>query len=110
SFAPTTLTWGEDNRTCAFRLVGECDGIRIEDRVPGADANPYLAFAATIAGGLAGIEQKSEPPALSAQNAYLDRTAQHLPASLEEAIKEYEASGPARSAFGAAVHPHLPLL
>ena len=110
SFAPTTITWGEDNRTCAFRLLGERASIRIEDRVPGADANPYLAFAATIAGGLAGIEQKSEPPPLSAQNAYLDRTAQHLPASLEEAVKEYEASGLARSAFGAAVHAHLALL
>ena len=110
SFAPTTITWGEDNRTCAFRLLGERASFRIEDRIPGADANPYLAFAATIAGGLAGIEQKSEPPPLTTRNAYLDRAAQHLPASLEEAVKEFEASELARSALGPVVHAHMALL
>jgi glutamine synthetase len=110
SFAPTTITWGEDNRTCAFRLVGEEAGFRIEDRIPGADANPYLAFAATIAGGLAGIAQKAEPPAVTTQNAYRDRTVPCVPESLEEAVAEFERSELARSALGAEVHAHLALL
>jgi glutamine synthetase len=110
SFAPTTITWGEDNRTCAFRLVGEGASFRIEDRIPGADANPYLAFAATIAGGLSGIAQKTEPPPITTENAYRDRAAPCIPESLEEAVAEFERSELARSAFGAAVHTHLSLL
>jgi glutamine synthetase len=110
SFAPTTITWGEDNRTCAFRLVGEGAGFRIEDRIPGADANPYLAFAATIAGGLAGIAQKAEPPTVTTQNAYRDRTVPCVPESLGEAVAEFERSELARSALGASVHAHLALL
>jgi glutamine synthetase len=110
SFAPTTITWGEDNRTCAFRLVGEEASFRIEDRIPGADANPYLAFAATIAGGLSGIEEKAEPPPVTTQNAYRDRAALCVPESLEEAVAEFERSELARSALGTAVHEHLALL
>jgi glutamine synthetase len=110
SFAPTTITWGEDNRTCAFRLVGEEVSFRIEDRIPGADANPYLAFAATIAGGLSGVAQKAEPPPVTTQNAYRDRAAPCVPESLEEAVAEFERSELARSALGTAVHTHLALL
>ncbi|HWN91446.1 MAG TPA: glutamine synthetase family protein, partial [Verrucomicrobiae bacterium] len=58
SFAPTRIAWGWDNRTCGFRICGEGGGFRVENRIPGADANPYLAFAATIAAGLHGIEKK----------------------------------------------------
>ena len=58
SFAPTRIAWGWDNRTCGFRICGESGGFRVENRIPGADANPYLAFAATIAAGLHGIEKK----------------------------------------------------
>ncbi len=110
SFAPTTITWGEDNRTCAFRLVGEGASFRIEDRIPGADANPYLAFAATIAGGLSGIAQKAEPPPVTTQNAYRDQAAPCVPESLEEAVAEFERSELASSALGTAVHKHLALL
>ncbi len=110
SFAPTTITWGEDNRTCAFRLVGEEASFRIEDRIPGADANPYLAFAATVAGGLSGIAQKAEPPPVTTQNAYRDRAAPCVPESLEQAVAEFERSELARSALGDAVHTHLALL
>jgi len=110
SFAPTAVTWGEDNRTCAFRLLGEREAVRIEDRIPGADANPYLAFAATIAGGLAGIEQKTEPPPVTTRNAYQDQSAPLVPASLAEAVAEFEASELAASALGAEVHQHLALL
>jgi glutamine synthetase len=110
SFAPTAVTWGQDNRTCAFRLVGEHAAARIENRIPGADANPYLAFAATIAGGLAGIEQKTEPPPLTMRNAYQDRAAPRVPSSLRDALAEFETSELARAAFGAEVHQHLALL
>ena len=70
SWAPTTLAWGHDNRTCGFRIVGHGTAQRVETRIPGGDVNPYLAFAALIAAGLHGIEQGLElPPALEG-NAY----------------------------------------
>ena len=70
SWAPTTLAWGLDNRTCGFRIVGSGSAMRVESRIPGGDVNPYLAFAATIAAGLHGIENNLElPPALEG-NAY----------------------------------------
>jgi glutamine synthetase len=62
SWAPTAIALGKDNRTCGYRLVGEHQSFRIESRIPGADANPYLAFAATLAGGLHGLENKIEAP------------------------------------------------
>ena len=63
TFAPTRIAWARDNRTCGFRVVGEGESLRVENRIPGADVNPYLAFAATVAAGLHGIENKIEPPA-----------------------------------------------
>ena len=75
SFAPTRIACGWDNRTCGFRLCGEGAGFRVENRIPGADANPYLAFAATIAAGLHGVAEKLEPPALYEGNAYEDADA-----------------------------------
>src|SRR5258706_15820681 len=56
SFAPTAVAWGMDNRTCALRVVGHGQGLRVENRVPGGDANPYLAVAAPIPAGLHGID------------------------------------------------------
>ena len=70
SFAPTGLAWGHDNRTCAFRAVGHGNGMRLESRLAGADANPYLAFAATIAAGLDGIDRELPLPAALDGNAY----------------------------------------
>ncbi len=70
SWAPTALAWGVDNRTCGFRVVGHGASFRLESRIPGADANPYLAFAATIAAGLHGIEHGIEPPPRFDGNAY----------------------------------------
>src|SRR5262249_14502021 len=70
SWAPTTLAWGHDNRTCGFRVVGHGQGLRTECRIPGADVNPYLAFAALLAAGLDGIERGLEPPPPLAGNAY----------------------------------------
>ena len=63
SWAPTGIGWAVDNRTLGFRVVGHGNGMRVESRIPGADANCYHAFAATIAGGLYGIEQQIDPPA-----------------------------------------------
>ena len=107
SFAPTAIAWGDDNRTCGFRVVGEHDSFRVENRVPGADGNPYLAFAATIAGGLHGLQEKIEPPEMVHGNAYKDEIADHVPSSLEEAVQEFELSDLAKTAFGGRVFPHL---
>ena len=107
SWAPTAIAWGHDNRTCGFRLVGEHSGFRIESRIPGADANPYYAFAATIAAGLHGIENGLEPPAMFHGNAYEARDVPRVPTSLHEAIAEFERSEVARKAFGDSVFEHL---
>ena len=64
SWAPTRLAWSHDNRTAGFRVVGSGPSLRIECRIPGADCNPYLAYAAALSAGLHGIENKTEPPAI----------------------------------------------
>jgi len=79
SFAPTRIVAGWDNRTCGFRLCGEGGGFRVENRIPGADANPYLAFAATIAAGLHGIAGRLKAPKLYEGNAYEDATLPRCP-------------------------------
>lgn len=107
SWAPTTLVWGLDNRTCAFRVVGEGPGRRVECRVPGADANPYLAFAATIAAGLWGIEHRIDPPPPFDGNAYEATDAPRVPWNIVEAADELERSEIAAKAFGDDVHHHL---
>ncbi len=107
SWAPTAIAWGHDNRTCGFRLVGEHAGLRIESRIPGADANPYYAFAATIAAGLHGIEHGVEPPPMFKGNAYESKDVPRVPTSLHEAVAEFEGSEVARKAFGDAVFEHL---
>jgi glutamine synthetase len=106
SFAPTRIAAGWDNRTCGFRLCGEGRGFRVENRIPGADANPYLAFAATIAAGLHGIEGTLEAPKLYAGNAYEDTTLPQVPKTLREAVAELERSKVARAAFGEGVVEH----
>jgi glutamine synthetase len=106
SFAPTRIAWGYDNRTVGFRIVGHGSSLRIECRTPGADANPYLAFAATLASGLDGIEKKTEPPQIYEGNAYLDEKLPQVPHSLNEAIKEMEKSSWAKETFGEDVIEH----
>jgi len=105
SFAPTALSWGRDNRTCALRLVGHGPSLRLENRVPGGDVNPYLATAAIIAAGLAGIEQQLELEPACTGNAYVG-DAPRVPASLEHALQLWEASDFARTTFGAEVVAH----
>jgi glutamine synthetase len=103
SWAPTKLAWAYDNRTVGFRVVGHGKSFRVENRMPGADANPYLAFAATLAAGLAGIEEKLDCGEVYEGNAYVDEKLPALPKSLRDAADLLERSKVARAAFGDAV-------
>jgi glutamine synthetase len=105
SFAPTAMAWGEDNRTCAFRVVGHGNGLRLESRLAGGDCNPYLAFAAIIAMGLDGIDRELALEPALAGNAY-DSDAPRIPSSLHEAVALLERSAFAREAFGDEVVDH----
>jgi glutamine synthetase len=105
SWAPTTLAWGYDNRTCGFRVVGHGSALRVECRIPGADANPYLAFAALLAAGLEGIEKQLELGPAFEGNAY-ESDVERFPHTLNEAITELEQGSVARSAFGDDVVDH----
>jgi glutamine synthetase len=107
SWAPTALAWSHDNRTAAFRVVGAGPSLRIECRIPGADVNPYLAYAAVVASGLAGIEEQIEPPAAFDGDVYTSEAGPRLPGSLEEATDLFVASEFARGAFGEDVVQHL---
>ena len=105
SWAPTTLAWGHDNRTCGFRIVGHGASKRSETRIPGGDVNPYLAFAAIIAAGIHGIENELPlPPALEG-NAY-ESDAERFPSTMREAILALEIGTMARNAFGDQVIDH----
>ena len=106
SWAPTGIGWGIDNRTLGFRVVGHGESLRVESRVPGADVNPYHAFAATIAGGLHGVDQRIEPPPPFRGNGYV-ADLPRLPTTLPEAIEAWRASGLARALFGDDVHHHV---
>ncbi|GIH48104.1 glutamine synthetase [Microbispora rosea] len=105
SFAPTAVKWGLDNRTCSLRLVGHGPSLRIENRVPGGDVNPYLAVAAMIAAGLRGIDAGLELEEPFAGNAY-DSGAERVPATLRDALALWERSPIAEEAFGKDVVEH----
>jgi glutamine synthetase len=105
SWAPTTLAWGHDNRTCGFRVVGHGAALRVETRIPGGDVNPYLAFAALIAAGLHGIERELELPPPLEGNAYVS-DAERFPSTLREAIAALESGTVARAALGDQVVDH----
>ena len=100
SWAPTRMAWSTDNRTCGFRIVGEGKSFRIENRMPGADANPYLAFSAMIAAGMAGVRDNLDCGPAYSGNAYLDPKLARLPSSLSEAAERLAGSQLARQAFG----------
>ena len=106
SWAPTRIAWSFDNRTAGFRVVGAGESLRIECRVPGADCNPYLAYAAALASGLDGIAKRTEPPDIFEGDIYAARHLPRVPYTLEEAVDKFEGSEFARSAFGAAVVEH----
>ena len=103
SWAPTRMAWATDNRTTGFRIVGEGGGFRVENRIPGADVNPYLAFAAMLVAGLAGVAEQLDCGEAYQGNAYLDDRLPHVPSSLRDAADLFDQSTLARSAFGDAV-------
>jgi glutamine synthetase len=105
SFAPTAVAWGLDNRTCSLRVVGHGESLRVENRLPGGDVNPYLAVAALIAAGLHGIENELEPEPIFEGNAYTSDK-QHVPTTLREASALFSGSKIAREAFGDEVVDH----
>ncbi len=105
SFAPTVVAWGLDNRTCALRVVGHGPSLRVENRVPGGDVNPYLAVAALVAAGLHGIEHELALPAQFVGNAY-SSDAPRVPSSLRDAAQLLAESSIALDAFGADVVEH----
>jgi glutamine synthetase len=105
SWAPTTLAWGLDNRTCGFRIVGHGSSQRIETRIPGGDVNPYLAVAALLAAGLHGIEARLDLPPPLEGNAY-ESDAERFPSTLREAVDALEHGTVMRGALGDAVVDH----
>ena len=107
SWAPTALAWSIDNRTCGFRVVGHGPSFRLESRIPGADVNPYLAYAATIAAGLHGLDEGIDPGHRFSGNAYADASLARVPSSIVDAIDSFAGSKLALEAFGADVHDHL---
>jgi glutamine synthetase len=105
SFAPTAIRWGRDNRTCALRLVGHGAGLRLENRVPGGDVNPYLAVAGIIAAGLDGIKQKMSLEPIFEGNAYASDSTR-IPSTMLEAQKLWSESAWVKKTFGAEVQDH----
>jgi glutamine synthetase len=106
SFAPTAVAWGNDNRTCAFRVVGHGPGRRLECRVPGGDVNPYLALAALIAAGLDGVDRGLPLEPAYEGNAYAAEDKPRVPATLRDARELFARSEVAQGAFGQEVVDH----
>lgn len=106
SWAPTRIAWSYDNRTAGYRVVGSGGSLRIECRIPGADCNPYLAFAAALASGLDGIEQRTEPPAIFQGDVYQARALPRVPYTLGAATDGFANSAFAAVTFGADVVEH----
>jgi len=103
--SPSAITWGADNRTCAVRVIGSDASLRVENRIPGSDANPYLAVAGTIAAGLDGINRQEPLPAAVAGDGH-EAGSPPLPASLDEALGAWTDSTWVRETFGSQVQDH----
>jgi len=106
-FAGTTIALGHDNRSCGFRLVGEGAGYRVENRIPGADVNPYYAFSGTIAAGIAGIDAGLGAPDVYRGNAWENADFEVMSTSMHQSVDRFARSAFAREAFGDAVYEHL---
>ncbi|NNC90946.1 MAG: glutamine synthetase [Acidimicrobiia bacterium] len=106
SWAPTRIAWSYDNRTAGFRVVGNGPSLRIECRIPGADVNPYLAYAAMLAAGLDGIENQIEPPDIFTGDVYAAEALPEVPHSLRDGLELFATSEFAVQALGADVHDH----
>ncbi|HEX4483241.1 MAG TPA: glutamine synthetase family protein [Solirubrobacteraceae bacterium] len=106
TFAPTTVAWGRDNRTCSLRVVGHGPSLRFENRVGGADLNPYMALSAIIAAGLHGVEHQLELEPPIEGNAYTAAEKPRVPGTLRDARELFAQSAIARGAFGDDVVDH----
>jgi len=106
-FAGTAIALGFDNRSCAFRLVGHGASFRVENRIPGADVNPYYAYSATIIAGLAGIAANAETPMIHQGNAWADGNLPTMWSAMHQSIAAFEQSALAKEGFGPAVYEHL---
>lgn len=106
SWAPTRIAWSRDNRTAGFRVVGSGRSLRIESRIPGADCNPYLVYAAALASGLDGIEQQIEPPPVFVGDVYQAQQLPRVPATLREATELFAGSAWTKSVLGEEVVEH----
>jgi glutamine synthetase len=106
SWAPVNVVWGRDNRTTGFRIVGDGDGLHIENRFPGGDMNPYLTYAAVVGAGLWGIEHEVEPPDEYVGNGYVATGCDRMPRALHEAIRVLEESEAAVEILGRDVVDH----
>lgn len=106
SWAPTRIAWSYDNRTAGFRVVGKGSSLRIECRIPGADCNPYLAYAAALASGLDGIANQIEPPDIFEGDIYEAKHLPRVPYTLAQAVDNFEISDFAQQAFGEDVVEH----
>ncbi len=106
SFAPTTIAWAVDNRTAGFRVVGHGPSLRVECRIPGADANPYLVMAGMLAAGLDGIDRRLELAPAVEGDAYRHGELERVPGTLDEALAVFRESEFLTAAFGAEVVEH----
>jgi glutamine synthetase len=100
------IAWSYDNRTAGFRVVGEGPSLRIECRIPGADCNPYLAYAAVLAAGMDGVRNKTELPRVFQGDVYQAKELPRVPSTLREAQRLFAASDFAKQVFGPDVHEH----
>src|ERR1041384_6869587 len=106
SWAPTRLAWSYDNRTASFRVVGKGGSLRIECRLPGADCNPYLCFAAALASGVDGIARKIEPPPIFEGDVYAAKSLPRVPSTLRDATELFRSSQFVKDALGSGVAEH----
>jgi len=106
SWAPTKIAWSYDNRTAGFRIVGSDSSLRIECRIPGADVNPYVAYAAALAAGIDGLEHATEPPEMFTGDVYAAQDLPAVPGTLAQAIPAFHESPFVREAFTDEVQQH----
>jgi glutamine synthetase len=106
SWAPTRVAWSYDNRTAGFRIVGSGSSLRIECRIPGADTNPYLAYAAVLASGMDGIHNRIEPPPIFSGDVYQAAELPRVPYTLRDATDGFASSQFVKQAFGELVQEH----
>lgn len=106
-FAGTAIALGNDNRSCAFRLVGTGPSYRVENRIPGGDVNPYYAYSATIAAGLDGIDRELPVPNIFDGNAWTGDDISLVPTAMHDALHRFAECKMLRAAFGDEVFDHL---